>query len=159
MDGLGTEKISSGQRSRRDDIDPKSPSNESSAGVTTHSKTKSEARKKALECNGLSPDAELFDTDEIDNKNTNMINPLKNDAVAGRYCSSAVNLKLVQEGYWHSDGYVVWLRPNGARTYNERQPKGNTGARGAQKAHFNVFYQKETGIEETEQHHNFDDED
>jgi hypothetical protein len=153
------EKISSGHRSQRGDIDPKSPSNESNAEVTTYSKTKSEARKKALECNGLSPDAELFDTDEIDNKNTNMINQLKNDAVAGRYCSSTVNSKLVQEAYWHSDGYLVWLRPNSTRTYNKRRPKRNTDARSAQKAYFNVFYQKETGIEETEQHHHFDDED
>ncbi len=88
-----------------------------------------------------------------------MLNQLKNDAVAGGYYSSTVNSKLVQEAYWHSDGYLVWLRPNSARTYNEGRPKGNTDARSAQKAYFNVFYQKETGIEETEQHHHFDDED
>lgn len=159
VDGSETEKISSGHRSQPGDIYPKLSSNKSNVKVTTHSKTKSEARRKALECNGLSSDAELFDTDEIDNKNGNMINQLETDAVTEGYCSSTISSKLVQEAYWHSDGYFVWLRPNSARIYNERRPKGNTDVCPIQKAHFNVFYQKETGIEETEQHHYFDDED
>jgi hypothetical protein len=69
------------------------------------------------------------------------------------------NIMLVEEIYWHPDGYFVCLRPDTARSYDERHPKGNNDKRGTQKAHFNVYYEKDSGTEGTDQHHTFDEKD
>lgn len=132
----------------------KPPSNELPEGSTTHSRSKKQARGKALAYNGLSANAEPYGTNTVPDRNPETRETLVNEARENR--SAWEKLNLIEEGYWHPDGYIVWLRPDTARSYNERRTPGSKDKSGVQKAHFNVFYEKDSGIEETDQHHTFD---
>ncbi len=112
-----------------------------------------------MEWNGLPPDAKLFDTREVPDRNPDINEQIRKDATEGRPRWHEYNSMLVEEAYWHPDGYFVWLRPDTARSYTERHPNGNKEKRGVQKAHFNVYYEKDSGIEETDQHHTFNKKD
>ncbi len=113
-----------------------------------------------MEYNGLSPDAESIGSREVPDRNPDIKRKLEEDAAAGRPRWHEDKRMLKEEAYWHPDGYYVWLRPDSARSYSERRSKGSTDTNGAQKAHFNVYYEKDDStIEETDQHHTFDEED
>lgn len=123
-------------------------------GSTTHSTYKTEARKKALVANGLPADAIYWDILPVPDRNPETQKNLEIEARTNPSCWEKLNLMV--EVYWHPDGYFVCLRPDTARSYDERREKGNSDTSGAQKAHYNVYYEKDGGIEETDQHHTFD---
>jgi hypothetical protein len=112
-----------------------------------------------LEWNGLPPDAKLWDTRPIPDRNPDAKKQLMKDVAKGRRRYDENSLMLIEELYWHPDGYLVYLRPDTTRSYAERRPKGSNDNRGAQKAHYNVYYEKDLGIKETDQHHTFDEND
>lgn len=136
----------------------KPPSNDSQTGSTIHSKTKSDARRKALEYNGLPPNAKPDGFEEIPDRNPDIKKNLLKDAARGNPRWHEPTMLQV-EIYYHPDGYLVYLRPDTKRDYDERRPKESNDKSGAQKAHFNVYYEKDSGIEETDQHHTFDEDD
>lgn len=137
----------------------KSSPNEIESGPITYSKTKTDARRNALESNGISPDAKLLWTEEIDTANVDMEQKLRDDAITGDHQWIVIKPKLVLEVYQHSDGYLVCLQANTVRSYNERRSQMNVDTSDTKRAYYNVFYEKDSGHEETNQHHYFDKED